>query len=343
METLLTRDEFREAVFKRDGHKCVMCKKPAVDSHHIYDRKLFENGGYYLNNGASLCSEHHLEAEKCDISVEEIRTAAGITEVILAPGLKPDKIYNKWGQEIDEGIMSRKYGRTYHFNFSPGTTSDDRISHNHWEHIAKLERFILSEKLDGENNCLSEFGVFARSHATPTESRWTQDIRQKWQLMKYDLGGGIQIFLENLYAIHSIEYKKLDHHYYVFAVRQNGRCLSWEEVQFWAAAFDFPTVPVIEIIDPKQITEKQFKEFVIEQSTISSSYVSHNHVMNESGILIDNSPCSKEGVVGVNMDEYLLRDFDKNCFKFVKKGHVKSDEHWTKNWRRAKLTWENKS
>lgn len=31
MAILLTRDAFREAVFKRDGHACVICKKPAID------------------------------------------------------------------------------------------------------------------------------------------------------------------------------------------------------------------------------------------------------------------------------------------------------------------------
>jgi 5-methylcytosine-specific restriction endonuclease McrA len=35
MNKLLTRDDFRESVFKRDGHKCVICKAPGVDAHHI--------------------------------------------------------------------------------------------------------------------------------------------------------------------------------------------------------------------------------------------------------------------------------------------------------------------
>ena len=29
--------------------------------------------------------------------------------------------------------ISRKYGRTYHYDFSPGTTSDDRINRNCWD------------------------------------------------------------------------------------------------------------------------------------------------------------------------------------------------------------------
>ena len=34
--------------------------------------------------------------------------------------------------------ISQKYGRTYHYPFSPGTTSDARIQHNYWDHIQKM-------------------------------------------------------------------------------------------------------------------------------------------------------------------------------------------------------------
>ena len=37
---LLTRDEFRKAVFKRDSYKCVICHKVAEDAHHIIERRI---------------------------------------------------------------------------------------------------------------------------------------------------------------------------------------------------------------------------------------------------------------------------------------------------------------
>ena len=70
-------------------------------------------------------------------------------------------------------MISEKYGRTYHYPFSPGTTSDDRINHTYWEDIQRIRTLVHTEKLDGENNCLSQWGVFARSHAAPTTSPWT--------------------------------------------------------------------------------------------------------------------------------------------------------------------------
>ena len=55
--------------------------------------------------------------------------------------------------------ISTKYGRTYHFPFSPGTTSDDRINHDYWQDVEQLKEVVHTEKLDGENNCLSKHGV----------------------------------------------------------------------------------------------------------------------------------------------------------------------------------------
>ena len=97
---LLTREQFKSLVFKRDRHTCVFCQKPAVDAHHILDRKLWEDGGYYLNNGASVCEEHHWACEKTDISVEDVRKACGITVVVLPKGFEPEKSYDKWGNII---------------------------------------------------------------------------------------------------------------------------------------------------------------------------------------------------------------------------------------------------
>lgn len=70
---LLSRDEFRNLVFIRDKYKCVICKDPAKDAHHIMDRKLFEDGGYFIDNGASLCGPCHIKAETNVIMPSEIR------------------------------------------------------------------------------------------------------------------------------------------------------------------------------------------------------------------------------------------------------------------------------
>jgi RNA ligase len=226
--------------------------------------------------------------------------------------------------------ISRKYGRTYHYPFSPGTTSDDRINSEYWNDVVAIKALIHTEKLDGENNCLSKHGVFARSHATPTTSPWTQTLRQKWEFLKNDLGD-YEIFGENLYAIHSIEYPKIEQHYYVFGVRENDHWLSWEESTFIASCFDLPMVPVLKTLqtpDDKPAFEKTVLTLTAEESFFGSSDV------------LTQQNCTNEGIVTRNADAFLVDDFQQNVFKYVRKGHVKTDEHWTRNWKRARLIHE---
>ena len=77
---LLTREEFKRQVFSRTSGKCCVpgCECAAVDAHHIMDRKLWSDGGYYLTNGAALCSKHHLDAEQGCITPAECLKFMGI-------------------------------------------------------------------------------------------------------------------------------------------------------------------------------------------------------------------------------------------------------------------------
>lgn len=98
---LLSRNEFRQAVFKRDHYKCVICGAAGKDAHHILERRLFkegeELGGYFLDNGSTLCEAHHILAENTSLSCDTIRKACGITQLVLPSHLSPDYQYDKWG------------------------------------------------------------------------------------------------------------------------------------------------------------------------------------------------------------------------------------------------------
>jgi hypothetical protein len=56
------------------------------------------------------------------------------------------------------------------------------------------------------------------------------------------------------------------------------------------------------------------------------------------GFVIRNSDgyVKDDGVISVAENEF------NNLFKLVRKGHVKTDEHWTKNWKPTKLVDYNK-
>jgi hypothetical protein len=336
---LLTRDTFRESVFKRDSYKCVVCKQPAVDAHHIIDRKLFVDGGYYIDNGTSLCSECHILAEDTTFSCEYLRKLSGITELVVPDNFYDVVTYNKWGHalhNVDGEIKidmnnSKKYPRTYHLPYSPGTTSDDRIAHDYWHDLCCIPSVVITEKLDGENNCLNKYGVFARSHSTPTVSPWTSKMRERWNLIKNDLGD-LEIFGENMYAIHSIEYLQLQSDYYVFAVRDGDVWLPWEEVKFYAACFDIPTVPEIEIIPDMGVMSQSLFETIIQSK------------VHQQSILVSSDPAGEftipmEGVVVRNVGSFTTEEFPNNVWKWVRKDHVKTDEHWTKNWKKANFNY----
>lgn len=228
-------------------------------------------------------------------------------------------------------MESKKYGRTYHYPFSPGTTSDDRFNHTYWDDITRFKHLVHTEKLDGENNCISVTGVYARSHATPTTTDWTAQLRERWQLMKRDLGD-LELFGENLFAIHSIEYKRIEEYFFVFAARIKDTWLSWEEVKFYAKLFDLPSVPELRIDLVSDLTKDILREGVEEMALQDSLFGAMD--------AITGANCTREGVVSRNTEEYPVSEFAHNVFKYVRKGHVQTDEHWTRNWRRAKLIWE---
>lgn len=89
--TLLSREDFKKFGFLSTGGMCCVpgCKECAVDAHHIMDRKLWSNGGYYLSNCAPLCAAHHLDAEAGVFTPKQVTEFAAIP---LDNIQKPDKL-----------------------------------------------------------------------------------------------------------------------------------------------------------------------------------------------------------------------------------------------------------
>ncbi|MEI6412404.1 MAG: RNA ligase family protein [Bacteroidota bacterium] len=207
-----------------------------------------------------------------------------------------------------------KYPRTYHFPFSPGATNDDKIQHD-WEGILAHE-LVLTEKLDGENTCLKAKGVFARSHGAPTRNPWAQNMWPVWERIKRDLDD-LEIFGENLYGVHSIEYQRLPDYFFVFAARKEDRWLSWAELQDVTFLLDLRLVPTI--------GSGRFNAKDLQQRILSS--------MAEPSIL----GAEREGFVVRVASEFNDELFSNNVLKYVRANHVQTDEHWTRNWRKAQL------
>lgn len=324
-DRLLTRDEFREGVFARDGHRCVICGEPGQDSHHILERRLFDDGGYYLSNGATLCGIHHIEAEQTVLSIETIRERAGIAAPALPTHFYPDERYDKWGNIIlpngrrtkgelfmDEsvqkilgagGVLSEftdyiKYPRTLHFPWSPGATDDDRI---HTDLTSfQNEEIVITEKMDGENTSLYPNYYHARSlnsNSHPSQS-WARAFHAK---MGWSIPVGWRVCAENLYARHSIEYHDLDAYLMVFSIWDDrNMCLSWDQTVEWAGLLDMKTVPVL-YRGPWD--EKVVRSF-------------------------DSIAKSREGYVVRVARAFPFASFRRVVGKYVRANHVQTTHHW---------------
>ena len=209
-----------------------------------------------------------------------------------------------------------KYNRTYHLPFSPGTTSDDRISKS-VDSLLGID-VVISEKLDGENCGMTNQGVYARSHATFTTSPWSKEVRQLHSILKHDLSEDVFLFGENMEGIHSIEYSDLTSYFYLFGVRDNFNWISWDEVEEYSYILDVPTAPVLfrGVINTYEELKMIVEDLVSQPSKLGGK-------------------C--EGIVIRNAASFHNDDFSKNVMKWVRKGHVQTSEHWTKNWTKANI------
>jgi RNA ligase len=332
---LLTRDNFREKVLERDAHKCVLCPNPAVGAHHILDRSLFDDGGYYLSNGVSLCSEHHLLAEKTLISCERLREAAGITEIIQPEHFYADDKYDHWGNTVlpngtrlkgelfgnenvqkilkeagvlDSFIKYIHYPRTYHCPWSENLQNDDRRHEN--INFLLNKQVVVSVKLDGENSSLYNDNIHARSvNSTHHESRsWLKALHGK---IAHDIPEGFRICGENMYAKHSIYYQHLKSYFYAFSIwNESNIALSWNETCEYANLLGLQVVPVLCRGIYSSIEELR--------NAIDTNIKGYS----------ETCPDEIEGYVIRLAGPIAYKDFRLSTAKAVRKHHVATSTHW---------------
>lgn len=342
---LLTRDEFREAVFSRDGYKCVFCGKAAeqtpegkLDAHHIIERRLWPDGGYYLDNGATVCEEHHLQCETTEFSVEQVREASGIARVVVPDQFYPEQPIDKWGNYIledgrrtrgelfyDESVQKvlnkggvlglftlyAKYGRTFHLPWSPGAHDDDKTLNDASQFCGK--RVIITKKMDGENTSAYSDG---HVHARSIDSKGGEDRAWVKQFLVnnvcFNLPEGWRVCGENLWAEHSIHYYDLPSYFMGFSIwDERNICLSWDETLEYFKLLGITPVPVL-------------------YDGLWEDLVDHNSGKVAKIHEIERSMDFKqdEGYVIRVADSFKYSDFKSSIAKFVRVGHVQSSHHW---------------
>lgn len=195
--------------------------------------------------------------------------------------------------------MHYKYPRTFHFPWSPGATKDDKIltSTNHF----KGRTVVVTEKMDGENCTMYSNHIHARS--VDSNAFISQDyVRAFWGSIRHNIPENVRICGEDLYAKHSIHYTELKHYFYGFSLWEKDRCLDWESTMVYFALLDIVHVPILHIGEYNE-------DFLISLSK-----------------RLDLN--TTEGYVVRLFDAFHRDDFSTSIAKFVRKGHVETDEHW---------------
>lgn len=193
-----------------------------------------------------------------------------------------------------------KYPKTMHFPFSEGLQNDDRMLSSMNGFVGK--KIIVTEKMDGENTSLYSDHFHARSlDSRHHESRdW---VKSFWGTFNYKIPDGWRVCGENLYATHSIHYENLKSYFVGFSVwNEENTAISWDETLLWFEEFGIDT--------PKVLYEGKFDlDYLKKLSKTLDTKVS-------------------EGFVVRIADEIKFEDFEKYVGKWVRKGHVQTDEHW---------------
>jgi hypothetical protein len=268
------------------------------------------------------------------ITCEQLRQAAGIEKVYLPGQLCSDAVYDKWSNEIltnglrvrgelfdDESVQKIlkeanvlhlfttkvKYARTPHLPWSPG------LSNPNERMIESFDAFVGSEvvvtaKMDGENTTLYRNDLHARSlDYSPHSSR--SMLKAFWASIAHDIPEGWRVCVENLYAKHSIYYKHLPAWWLGLSVwNDRNMCLPWEETLEWFELLGIKPCPTLY----RGIYNDLLK------------YKSHLYKSELNGDPL-------EGYVVRLTRGFHYREFRHCVAKYVREGHVQTNEHWSRS------------
>src|SRR5271157_1326234 len=193
-----------------------------------------------------------------------------------------------------------KYPKTMHMPFSPGLQNDDRMltdGTTGWEGT----EVVITEKLDGEGTTMHKDYIHARSlEYEPHPSR--EHIKAVHAKIAHDIPDELRVCGENMTAVHSIKYTALPSYFMVFNIWKGMTCLSWEETMEWSALLDLRTVPLIYW---GEYSDGLCKE-LCGQLNLET----------------------QEGLVVRPARAFHMREYPYVVGKYVRKGHVQTDEHW---------------
>lgn len=190
-----------------------------------------------------------------------------------------------------------KYPRTFHFPWSEGVQSDDKIIST-LQHL-EGKRIIVTEKMDGENTTLHRDYMHARSvdSAHHPSRDW---IKTFWGNLAHEIPEGMRVCGENLFAKHSIAYDALPSYFMGFSMWNGETCLDWDTTMEYFELLSIVPVPVL-------------YDGIYDEQKIQA--------------LWDPSRGTEGYVVRV-AEAFVYEDFATHVAKFVRANHVQTNKHW---------------
>lgn len=195
-----------------------------------------------------------------------------------------------------------KYPRTPHLPFSKGATSDDKILKTTSHFNGKT--IVVTEKMDGENTTIYNNYYHARSLDSKHKDYHSYLLTKILPVLQYQIPEGWRICGEYLYAKHSIYYDNLKDYFLTFSIwNEKNICLSWNETKEYCEILSINLVPELFVGKYDEKIVKEIAEKTVEKGG--------------------------EGIVIRNFDEFSYKNFSQNIAKYVRKGHVQTDNHWS--------------
>ncbi len=211
--------------------------------------------------------------------------------------------------------MHIKFPRIYHIPSSPKKGCDDKVANTDYFRYLNGQEIVMTAKLDGGNTCVTMEGlVFARSHGQTTTDPSFDYLKSqvpKWvdTLTKREL----DMYGENLYHVHTIQYLTLPSWFFVigFRHRPSGIWLPWDEVMLISHLLQIPTVPVL------------YRGVFTDQSLFEQKIIacSKQSQYNEK---------HPEGVVVRKTSAFIDQIFNSSVFKWVSNQFIIDGDHWQK-------------
>jgi len=194
----------------------------------------------------------------------------------------------------------KKFPRTGHLPSSRSKSSDDKtVTPETLAYLNSGIELCTTEKLDGSNYNMTCERAYARS-IDGTNHPWDAYARRIWSRVRWDLPENIRLSGESLQGRRSVSYDNLASPFMLFAVWEDDRLLSWDEMTEWAELLELKTVPLL-------YRGTSFKEATTVWET------AHNEE-------------SSEGFVVRDAGSFAYDEYGTHVAKWVRENHVRTDD-----------------